>query len=50
MAGSIIDYGIRQRAALKREAPVIDASRSAGITTVCTEFVAKPHETLRVAA
>ena len=50
MASSVIDYGFRQRAALKREAPVIDASTAAGITAVCIEFVAKPHETLRVAA
>ena len=46
MASSVIDYGFRQRAALKREAPVIDASRAAGISAVCIELVAKPHETL----
>ena|SRR5215472_1046969 len=50
MASSVIDHTFRQRAALKREAPVIDASRAAGISAVCIEFVAKPHETLRVAA
>lgn len=45
-----VDYAFHQRAALKRQAPVIDASRAAGISAVCIEFVAKPHETQRVAA
>ena len=45
-----VDYAFRQRVALKRQAPVIDASRAAGISAVCIEFAAKPHETPRVAA
>ena len=45
-----VDYAFRQKAALKRQAPVIDPSRAAEITAVCIEFVAKPHQTQRVAA
>jgi len=45
-----VGYAFPQRDAFKRQAPVIDASRAAGISAVCIEFVAKPHETQRVAA
>lgn len=44
-----VDHAFRERAALEQQAPVIDASRAAGISAVCIEFVVKPHETQRAA-